>query len=1086
MIRWTISASALILMTLGLRALTKKRLSLRLRYALWLPVLLRLLIPGSLWNLPALLVPTEAEPVSRLITRQEYPLHQTREYDPLFLEHDSQGYVILEVAEEAPTVEKASELEPAGEYTAPAVAVPTQAGETRDFKDLLPWIWAAGAGGVLAICLISELRFTLHLRRSRRPMESEAGVPVYGCAWLHSPCLTGLFRPTVYVPEQLRGRREALSHALAHELAHARHGDLLWSRLRCLALALHWFNPLVWLAVFCSKQDGELACDESAISRLGEGQRYAYGRTLLRLSCPGRNVFVPLPSMGAGGLRERIRLIGKSPKTSAWALLLAFSLSLLATGCSFSEGEKQSEQWYYQSEYRSLELPVETVYAQCIAGERVYLAAKEDEAAPRIYSFSLTGEDRREFSLPELTLPGIPAEAVMQDVLIQMLLPGAEDSFYVLGSLVYTVADGEEIKLNDDSTMRLEQWYSADFALCLDAEGETRALFPYPCENILAPCTDAAGRLYAMDADNSLHIFSPEGEELLHVPVRRYPNQFLRLPDGRAAIAVTQEGGTEVLAIDPGTGSLNPVATVPEQLTSSVMEGAFDWELLVNNGTMLYGVRGDGERETLVTWLNCDLDGNKLLQIQPGSDGESLICLFGEPYGRASSYGLALIRRTDVPPPEDRTVLTLACMGLDDSLADLVLHFNRTNRDYRIEVRDYSSYNTTASPDAGYTMLNTEIAAGEVPDLLCTRDLPYRSYARQGLLEDLWPYIEADTELGGRDALMLPLFEAMSQEGKLYQVSPFFYLYTVVGAESIVGKRAGWTMEEFQAVCDTLPEDCDILSPYFTRESALNAALCLGLDAFVDWDSGTCAFDSAEFRDLIRFAGQFPAEPMMQDGVWRSDYDRMIAGEQLLSYVCMTDFSSPLFYNACLNGEAVYVGFPGAGGNGSAFDVPMGLAMSATCAHKEEAWLFLRTTLNRDWQASAALQYGFGGENFPLFPTNREAFDKILEQVMRQEYQKDEHGAYILDGNGERIPQMIGSFQDGEGGRLYGIYPLTQEEADRFLQLVESTSCMRYWDDAIMDIVWAELPACFSGEKTPEQAMANIQKRVTLYLEELK
>ena len=52
---------------------------------------------------------------------------------------------------------------------------------------------------------------------------------------------------------------------------------------------------------------------------------------------------------------------------------------------------------------------METVYAQCIAGERVYLAVKEDEAAPRIYSFSLTGEDRREFSLPELTLPGIPA-----------------------------------------------------------------------------------------------------------------------------------------------------------------------------------------------------------------------------------------------------------------------------------------------------------------------------------------------------------------------------------------------------------------------------------------------------------------------------------------------------------------------------------------------------------------------------------------------------------------------------------------------------------------------------------------------------
>ena len=92
------------------------------------------------------------------------------------------------------------------EANAPMALQTNQTAETRDFKDLLPWIWAAGAAGVLAICLISELRFTLHLRRSRRPMESEAGVPVYGCEWLHSPCLTGLFRPTVYVPEQLRGR----------------------------------------------------------------------------------------------------------------------------------------------------------------------------------------------------------------------------------------------------------------------------------------------------------------------------------------------------------------------------------------------------------------------------------------------------------------------------------------------------------------------------------------------------------------------------------------------------------------------------------------------------------------------------------------------------------------------------------------------------------------------------------------------------------------------------------------------------------------------------------------------------------------
>ncbi|MFQ9472767.1 MAG: M56 family metallopeptidase [Oscillospiraceae bacterium] len=54
-----------------------------------------------------------------------------------------------------------------------------------------------------------------------------------------------------------------------------------WSALRCTALALHWYDPLVWLAVSLSKADGELACDEGAVRRLGEEERTPYGRTLV-------------------------------------------------------------------------------------------------------------------------------------------------------------------------------------------------------------------------------------------------------------------------------------------------------------------------------------------------------------------------------------------------------------------------------------------------------------------------------------------------------------------------------------------------------------------------------------------------------------------------------------------------------------------------------------------------------------------------------------------------------------------------------------------------------------------------------------
>ncbi len=56
-----------------------------------------------------------------------------------------------------------------------------------------------------------------------------------------------------------------LRHVLTHEFTHYRHGDHLWSMLRCLALAVHWWNPLVWLAAELSRRDAELACDEGAL-----------------------------------------------------------------------------------------------------------------------------------------------------------------------------------------------------------------------------------------------------------------------------------------------------------------------------------------------------------------------------------------------------------------------------------------------------------------------------------------------------------------------------------------------------------------------------------------------------------------------------------------------------------------------------------------------------------------------------------------------------------------------------------------------------------------------------------------------------
>ena len=140
---------------------------------------------------------------------------------------------------------------------------------------------------------------------------------------------------------------ERLGHVLAHETAHARHLDPLWSLLRCVCLAVYWFDPLVWAAAAVSKTDGELACDEAAIRALGEDQRIPYGRTLLSLIPVRKGPGAPLLSattMTAGKrqLKDRITRIAQGNQTRAAALFLA--LALVAGVCAVTFTGAKSEE----------------------------------------------------------------------------------------------------------------------------------------------------------------------------------------------------------------------------------------------------------------------------------------------------------------------------------------------------------------------------------------------------------------------------------------------------------------------------------------------------------------------------------------------------------------------------------------------------------------------------------------------------------------------------------------------------------------------------------------------------------------------
>lgn len=297
---WLLTASAraslLSLVVLGLQVLLRHRAPARWRYALWLPVLLVLLTPAfpeSQWSVGSI-VRTESSPL---------PVPEM-------------------VAQE------------------PALSVTPSAVEAAETPAPISWIqimrlaWLPGAAGMIVICLGSYALTLWRIKHNRVPVNDALLHEIAALArglglrrvprvWMspvvRSPAVTGLWRPLLLLPvgfdESLTAQEARL--VLRHELTHLKRGDLPLNALLCLLLALHWFNPLLWLAFFKVRLDREAACDAQVLDREPQAERVAYGHTLLRIETAFSHHGLSLGFVGifqrGRVLRSRIQSIATPP-----------------------------------------------------------------------------------------------------------------------------------------------------------------------------------------------------------------------------------------------------------------------------------------------------------------------------------------------------------------------------------------------------------------------------------------------------------------------------------------------------------------------------------------------------------------------------------------------------------------------------------------------------------------------------------------------------------------------------------------------------------------------------------------------------
>lgn len=130
----------------------------------------------------------------------------------------------------------------------------------------------------------TQILASIEILRKKLSIKSE--IPVAINYQINSPCISGILKPTIYIPEYILKICDTnqFSHIFLHELVHCKRKDLLYNLLSIVALIIHWYNPLVWLAVKKMKLYRECACDACVLEILNEEENIEYGMTLLNYS----------------------------------------------------------------------------------------------------------------------------------------------------------------------------------------------------------------------------------------------------------------------------------------------------------------------------------------------------------------------------------------------------------------------------------------------------------------------------------------------------------------------------------------------------------------------------------------------------------------------------------------------------------------------------------------------------------------------------------------------------------------------------------------------------------------------------------
>lgn len=414
LVNLSISASWLILAVLVLRVVLKKAPKWVMPL-LWGVVALRLVCLFSIESALSLIPSAETIP-SEIVT-------ETRE--PVLYEQATLDIVTN------PTLPSAAEV---------PVGVSRQQAQV-DFN-IYSILWLVGMAALLVHALVSAGKLKRKLATAILLRDN-----IYESEFVDSPFVFGVVKPNIYLPMHMDEGTAA--YVIAHEHAHLARRDHWWKVLGYLVLALHWFNPLVWVAYILFCRDIELACDEKVVRGLDGAARADYSQALLSCAAPKRAVAACPLAFGEGNIKMRVKSALHYKKPAFWVAAAAVLAVVIMAVCFLTNPRSERGSLVWAQKLNAADVASIELYVPAEGEARQYKKLDTEEMAQAV---ELINSSRGTYiEKPETVYAGLP---------VWFLLTMDDGTVHAVGSVVghYLIIDGDTFDADVENQAEWENY----------------------------------------------------------------------------------------------------------------------------------------------------------------------------------------------------------------------------------------------------------------------------------------------------------------------------------------------------------------------------------------------------------------------------------------------------------------------------------------------------------------------------------------------------------------------------------------------------------------------------------------------------